>query len=264
MSPAQPPPEVRRSFGLGEGPVEPLPGGEGTSFVVGHAVVKPVFDVELGAWCQELAARVRSPWFSVPAPIRAHDGNWVVDGWTASAYVGGLEPLRSEPLRVIAVAEEIGTAFARAGLDDVGPVRRRRDRWARADRFAWDEESVPLSDAAREVADRLRARTAPTGEPVGVIHGDLTGNVHVDPDGDVVVLDLTPYVRPARLAAAIVVADHLLWHDGRLDLLDAIDGDEDGLARALLFRLTAEQLATDPRHGAELAPFRRLLEELRW
>jgi hypothetical protein len=38
--------------------------------------------------------------------------------------------------------------------------------------------------------------------------------------------------------------------------------DRDLLGRALVFRLVAEQLAEDPRHGARLEPYRRVLAEL--
>ena len=77
-------------------------------------------------------------------------------------------------------------------------------------------------------------------------------------------VDFSPYVRPARFASAIVVADHLLWHDGHPDLTGLIDHDVDALARALLFRMIAEQLASNPRHGARLDDYRRVIRQLGW
>ena len=259
-----PPPHVLRAFGLDGAVSEPLPGGEGTSFLCGSTVLKPSSDAVLAAWCQELAARSASDGCSLPTPFRTRDGGWVADGWTATAFVDGLTSLLDDPHRVIAAAGAVADALGRAGLDDVGPVRRRRDRWARADRFAWDEDDVALHGAAADIADRLRCRTSVDHDDSTLIHGDLSGNLCTDPAGDIVVLDLTPYVRPVRYAAAIVVADHLLWHDADPSLVTEIDGDEDGLARALIFRLTSEQLATDPRHGAELEPFHHVLRVLGW
>ncbi len=50
----------------------------------------------------------------------------------------------------------------------------------------------------------------PVRRAAQVVHGDLTGNVHLGPSGPPVVLDLTPYWRPVGYAAAVVVVDHLL------------------------------------------------------
>jgi hypothetical protein len=93
-------------------------------------------------------------------------------------------------------------------------------------------------------------------------HGDLTGNVFVDPDGLPVVLDVSPYRRPRRWAEAVVVADALIWHDADPSLVQRCDVAL--LSRALLFWLAAEQLApAEARHGAVVEPYRRVLTILR-
>ena len=94
------------------------------------------------------------------------------------------------------------------------------------------------------------------------MHGDLSGNVHQARDGVPVILDVSPYLRPAGWAATIVVVDAVLWNGTDPSFaVDFATGDapRDLVGRALLFRLVAEQLAMDPRHGARLAPFERVI-----
>ncbi len=97
------------------------------------------------------------------------------------------------------------------------------------------------------------------------MNGDLTGNVHLDRSGTPVVLDFSPYLRPREWAVAIVIADAVLWNRAGLSLARSFARPAPGrdlLGRALIFRMVAEQLATDPRHGAHLDPYRRVLAAL--
>jgi hypothetical protein len=97
------------------------------------------------------------------------------------------------------------------------------------------------------------------------VHGDLSGNVFADPTGTPVILDVSPYLRPREWAAAIVTADAVLWNGADLSLAETFAGDDvrrDLFGRALLFRMVAEQLAVDTRHGALLAPYREVLTRL--
>ena len=98
------------------------------------------------------------------------------------------------------------------------------------------------------------------------MHGDLTGNVCLDASGVPVILDVSPYLRPRRWGAAIVVADATLWHGADISLARRFASeaeDRDLLGRALTFRLVAEQLATDPRHAGDLGPYRAAQHALR-
>ena len=60
-----------------------------------------------------------------------------------------------------------------------------------------------------------------------------------------------------------MVADNLLWYGGERGLRSLV-ADDDALARALLFRLVAEQLADRPRHGANVEDYHRVTELLGW
>jgi hypothetical protein len=72
--------------------------------------------------------------------------------------------------------------------------------------------------------------------------------------------------RHRRWAAAVVVADAVVWNGAGASLareFAATAEDRDLLARALIFRLVAEQLAADPRHGGVLEPYRAIHAALR-
>lgn len=256
---------VLAAFGVTGSPIEALPGGEETSVLSGGVVLKFVRGDAVSPWSQSLLADLRPEGVLVPEPVSARDGAWTVDGWIASKFVDGLRPLQDDPGRVIAAGERLADAIADRPPDRVDVVRERADRWARADRCVWNEEVVQLSQPADELASVLRSRMGRDGrEPAAVVHGDLSGNVFADPSDVPVVLDFTPIVRPRRFAAAIVVGDNLLWGGGSVELTTLIGDDDDALARALLFRLIAEQLADRPRHGARLGDYARVLQALGW
>ena len=82
---------------------------------------------------------------------------------------------------------------------------RRTDPWAEADRVAWGERPVP-ADAGARLRDLAAARR-PVALPSQLVHGDLAGNVLLADGLPPLVLDLSPYWRPAAYALAVVVAD---------------------------------------------------------
>ena len=91
--------------------------------------------------------------------------------------------------------------------------------------------------------ERLRSLTGEPDPSRLIVHGDLTGNVHLDRAATPVVLDISPYLRPARWSEAIVQADALVWWDAPWSLAAAFTADaagQDLLARALVFRLLTE------------------------
>ena len=256
---------VLDAFAIDGDPVA-LPGGEGMSLRVGDCVVKQVHDADEAEWTQELLSRTEQVGFRIPEPVQSTRGNWVYDGWSASRFIPGLRsalPLWNE----IATA---GLLFAdavecvRYGGEEI--LARRSHRWAFADRVAWGEAVPDLDAEAKEVYRAIEALL--TEQAVGrqVVHGDLTGNVYLDPSGVPVILDFSPYLRPRRWAMAIVFGDAVLWNgaDPSLAASFATDPtDRDLFGRALIFRLVSEQVARNPRHGAHLQPYRDVLAALR-
>jgi hypothetical protein len=120
---------------------------------------------------------------------------------------------------------------------------------------AWgerDPESV-LADAPGPLGGQLRSLLAalrPVHQPSQLIHGDLGGNVLFAGGEPPVVIDFSPYRRPAGLALAVAVAavDALMWSGadpailGQLTAQAGCDPADFGqlLARALVYRLVTE------------------------
>ena len=248
------PSAVLEGFGLAGEPVA-LDGGEGTSVLIGGVVCKPVLDSAVAQWCQAVAAVGSHADFRFPEPVPARDDSFVVDGWTASLFIPGLRSLHDQPATVVGLADAVTTALTAT----TNPLPARTDRWARGIDVAYGAAATLRPEAV----DLLRTLLDPCGPPPdrhAVVHADLTGNTFVDPAGQPVVLDLSPARATAGFAPAVVIADHLLWHDGDTRLATLVDPVD--LHRALAFRLVAEQLAADPRHGARLDDYRAVLSRI--
>lgn len=84
---APPPVEVQRRFGC-VGPAERYASGEGTTFRIADAVFKPVTNRLEAEWIGGVLQNLREDEVRVGRPIRATDGEFVIDGWTAWQWVG--------------------------------------------------------------------------------------------------------------------------------------------------------------------------------
>jgi prepilin-type processing-associated H-X9-DG protein len=125
--------------------------------------------------------------------------------------------------------------------------------WTVGDQVAWgerDRESV-LADAPGPLDGQLRGLLAalrPVHQPSQLIHGDLGGNVLFADGEPPVVIDFSPYWRPAGLALAVAAVDALMWSGadpailGQLAIQAGYDPADFGqlLARALVYRLVTE------------------------
>jgi uncharacterized protein (TIGR02569 family) len=234
------PQSVLDAFGL-TGAVDLLPGGEGHSVRVGSVVLKPAEDGDETRWVAELLTRLTETGFRLARPVRARDGRWVVDGWSASGLVAGeTGPAGRWPL-LLAAARSF-----HAGLRTTARpafLALRTHRWALADRVAWGESTFePLPDV-RPLMDRLTAVRRPVSADCQLVHGDLSGNVLFADGLTPAIIDFSPYWRPAAYADAIIAVDGLLWYradPGLLTLAGAATPDfPQLLVRALIFRLVA-------------------------
>lgn len=237
-----PPLAVLQAFGVAGRPL-PLYGGQQTVWRVGEAVLKPV-DSTLAAleWQAEVLERLDGhPDFRVAPALRTGKGQLAMAGWTAWRYEPG-EHLSRRWRDIIATAEAFHRATAT--LSEPGFLPRRDDPWARADRVAWGDSPAAPFDRVPELA-AVFAALRPVAAPSQLIHGDLTGNVLFSKGRPPLVLDLSPYWRPAAAAVAIVVADALVFENADAGLLDAvadIAGFAQYLLRALLFRSVTDVL----------------------
>jgi uncharacterized protein (TIGR02569 family) len=118
--------------------------------------------------------------------------------------------------------------------------------WAISDRVAWGE--LPATDCPEvRHLPRLTAAMRPVSANGQLIHGDLSGNVLFHDQLPPAIIDFTPYWRPAAYAAAIVVADALVWEGADARLLGTVSHLDDFgqyLVRALVFRKLTDWICT--------------------
>lgn len=236
---------VLRAFGLGlDVPLRPM----GRVFAAGDLVLKRVEDEAEAAWTAETLSTLEVDGIRIAPPVRAGDGRWVVDGWTATKRVPGRVTRRWEDVL------DAGAAFHRAtaALAPPAALHRRTHLWAIADRAAWGEQDPPR---ASSLVDDLRTRLRPVDQPAQIVHGDLTGNVLAAPGQDPAVIDFSPYFRPSGWAAGVVVVDAAVWWRAPFELVTLLPREDRTqlLARATLFRLFCDD---------DIEPHRRWVEHL--
>lgn len=240
LMPAPPLSSVLAEFGVEGVQPEALAGGRGTAWRAGDVVLKPL-DMSIDAlrWQADVLSSVVPDDFRVAVPLRTHEGELVVEGWTAWPALTGGHAERW--LDIVAVGER----FHRALGDVERPsalLDARTDGWARADRLAWGELPAGRFSDVPELARLLAVRQS-VNAPDQLVHGDLSGNVLFADGLPPAVIDLSPYWRPAAYASAIVAVDAVLWHGADIELLSTVAGRRGGqfLVRALLFRLLSER-----------------------
>jgi uncharacterized protein (TIGR02569 family) len=231
---------VLAAFGVSGVRPSLLGGGHGTAWLAGDVVLKPVgLDRDELQWQARIHSQVRCDGFRLSRPRTAIDGSLSVDGWCATQYLPGRHEQRRWP-EILAVGERFHLALR--GIPRPPFLDRRSSPWAVGDRVAWGE--VPASGFAHaRHLPRLTAALRPVTAPSQLIHGDLTGNVLFHDQLPPAIIDLSPYWRPAAFAAAIVLADALVWEGADSQLLDAVSHIGDFgqyLVRALIYRAVAD------------------------
>jgi uncharacterized protein (TIGR02569 family) len=241
---------VLASFGVaGIVPVR-LPGGQGTTWRAGQVVLKPADSVRAGRWLADVYDALAGREFRVPRPVRALDGDWVAEGWTACLWVdgaaadwSGVSPRWPE---LIAVSRALHAALA----DVPVPSWRRtvENPWTIGDEVAWAERDPGplLGPGAGQLADQVRlllAALRPVDLQDQLLHADLAGNVLFADGLPPAVIDFSPLERPAGLPLAVVAVDALMWHGARPEVLDQLASEpelDQLLGHALVYRLVTE------------------------
>ncbi|NYE94434.1 uncharacterized protein (TIGR02569 family) [Psychromicrobium silvestre] len=225
------------------GPLSKLEGGRGTVWRAGDVTLKPLDVIPEELLWMDVVARTQSTnsRMRLSLPIRSRSEKLVVDGWTAFPYLTG----EHQPGRWFELAK-IAREFAKLFSEVERPafVDIRTHAWARADRFAWGEDTDVLLSDVPHVAELVGARQQ-VFDPSGVIHGDLTGNVLFTSALPPAVLDLTIYWRPVNYSVAIIAVDAVCFEGAPLALLETISPAKDFpqyLVRALLFRIVTDYL----------------------
>ena len=237
-----PSPAVLSAFGA-EGPPTVLPGGQGSSWRAGPLVLKPVGagDEPTQRWLHRVARpAVTEPGIRLAFPVPTGAGEVVVDGWSATVWLAGEQPVGRWAERA-----EVARTCARAlAAVDSRQMPRREDPWARADRAAWGEsDDAPLRDHPLAQAARPAPGDHGAAGQVQVVHGDLAGNTLLHPSLPSAVIDLSLFVRPVEWSVAVLAVDLVAFEDAPVHLLRSISVDPGFahlLARALLFRMTTD------------------------
>lgn len=248
---AGPPDAVLAAFGL-EGPAVVLPGGQGTSWSAGDAVLKPDGDPRFQEWLSTEVNGVRQRGFRLPDVRRSATGSFIVDGWAAQSFLTGAACSGPDADWPAVVRAGRALHAATAGLSRPPFLDARTDPWGVADRMAWGEVPVVVAPEHAKVVARLSSLPRPSGT-AQLVHGDLTSNVLLDRDAAPAVIDFSPYWRPSAYAEGVVVADALLWHGAGADFLDRVSVSREAVASALLFRFLTDRLRQPPPAGQPTA-----------
>lgn len=235
---ARPPRAVLRAWRVQD--IELLPGGQEEAFRSEHLVLKPAPDRDRCSWLADtLDGLAPDSTVRTIRPERSVDGAWVVDGWAAWRWIEG-DPWRPAVHELLDVSARFHGAVA-----DVpwAPAMRGRDRWAAADRIAWEEEDHLFAGSLRMLADARQ----PVQLSHQLVHGDLHGNVLSHPSLPPAVIDVSPYWRPAAYADAIILVDHAIDVQRHEELAPALLGPQGRqlLIRAVLFRTLSEPHPTN-------------------
>lgn len=265
-----PPQRIRAAFGA-SGEAVLLAGGQGRTWLVGDLVIKPVDHVVEHAWVSDVFADWCEPRVRVPEPLRAPDGSWSYDGWAAHRWVAGTTASMSTDAATIRSVSDAFHATV-ATLTPPAFIAGREDPWSYGDRVAW-EGAAPLGPppTLRQI-DALRAVFAPVLAPAQVVHGDIGGNVLLEPGLAPAVIDWPPYTRPVGLALAVAVVDAICWEGVPLAFVDVwsdIAQWDQLLARALVYRIATagvEQARgttrlSEPAHAEATQPLVTLLAD---
>lgn len=207
-------------------------------------MLKQVDDQAEAAWIADLVAGIEQRGFRLSQPLRAPDGRWVVDGWTAWTHVEG-EHSTTRWADLLDAADAFHHAVREVPCPEFITRLSGANRWRMADQIAWGERSANELSSVRHLLDLLAARR-PIDLPAQLIHGDLVGNVLFADRQPPAIIDLSLYWRPVGYSAALVVGDALTWEGSSPDvlrLIQRVDQWPQLLLRALIFRIVVNALA---------------------
>lgn len=248
-----------------EGVLERLAGGQGTTWRAGDLVLSPVDGSAQLAWLAPVQARLavrldeevpRSLRLALPVPAR--DGRLVVDGWAATRFEPGATPCH-DLATLRATAHLLHAHLANTVGERPGALEARTDRWAEADRAAYDPGLATKMAAERPepgIADLVEALVSGLDDTdLGreqVVHADLAGNVLLDASGVPFVIDVSPAWRPPLWAEAVCVLDAVLWHGAPIGALDEWRQgvERQAMLRAVLFRVLSDEPCDVERYAA--------------
>ena len=232
IEPTPPPYGVLEAFGLLGKPREHMKRGITQQvWRVGDVVVKPIGDPAETQWTCTVLDAMEEDGFRVVKPVRARNGAWIAEGYTAWHWIDG-EPQKNRWLDIVAASramhEELLRAASRVGVD-VKPafIDARSHRCALAERAVWYGAAMPtfanydvpeyaLFERARRVGPPLREDQ---WDACQLVHGDIANNVLWADDTTPTFIDMSPGWRTLPSVETQVIVEGVAWFGGDTQLL---------------------------------------------
>lgn len=259
--------EVVKAFRL-SGELVPLEGGQHTSVRIGQAVLKPVEDARHVEWLLTRMDELNPEGYRVAKPVRSKSGTFVHQGWACSHYEEGqhVSGRIEEKLQVSRLFHrDLASVPVRGFPYPDNP-------WAQGHRIAWQLEGLPkeMPDEIHEVIVPLLQRVSlKRTYTMQIVHGDLAGNILVDPQLSPLIIDFSPTLAPVEYAEAILVCDCIAWLGcpaAELRLLPDTQLYREMIVRAVVFRLSVAALFSKwdaNSFNREVQAFKPILESIR-
>ncbi len=233
----------------------PLEGGQGTSFLIGDIVLKPIDNPDYFTATAKIWNTLTPGGYKTVKHLLSADGYFVEHGYCASRFLPMTEDdnaLRQK----LDVSKTLHADLLKLGIDK---LPHSPDPWTKANRVLWLGDKPPvLSDSEKaSLFTFLQGALHPITDSLQLIHSDLGGNILFDENNVPVVIDFSPAIAPKRYADSIIVSDSIAWAGLPIDslqLLTPFDEYREYVKYAVAFRVltllfcddkTAEQAETE-------------------
>jgi len=214
----QPEKDVLKAFNATGVPVL-FPGGQGTTWLVGDAVLKPVGNIAETLYVADVMESIVEDGFRVPRPIKSVEGKWLYKNWCAYNRIDG-EHVKGRWEEKIALSKTFHKALSSYPRPDY--LDKETNRYAIADRIAWQELPIKADEKIIPVLEKLQNLIRPIQVTNQLIHGDFTGNILFHEGQVPAVIDFVAYWRPANYAIAIMIADAIVWEAADKSIFDLV------------------------------------------
>ncbi|OMF24121.1 hypothetical protein BK133_23160 [Paenibacillus sp. FSL H8-0548] len=259
--------DVLHSFNL-SGNIVPLSGGQNTSLLVGHAVLKPVDDIQHSEWLLNIIHKINPQGYRLSKPIRSKHGTFVSKGWACTHYDRG-QDIKGRIEEKLLVSRLFHRDLSTINF---GEFPHTDNPWSKGHRIAWqiDELSRELPNEIQEIINNLLGRISLKEHyKVQIVHSDLSGNILFDQFLKPLIIDFSPVLAPVEYAEAILVCDCIAWQGSDVSEIELLPGDErykEMIIRAIVFRLAVSAIFSDGDYNkffCEYRAFKPIIEYIK-
>jgi uncharacterized protein (TIGR02569 family) len=194
-----------------------LAGGQGTTYLAGTTVLKPLESEVEANWIINTLHQIEEKGFRVPRYLASTNGTFLVDGWVAYEFLPG-KRLKGRWKEKRAVLEDFHLSLK------AEPHPRffdeRMDCYSLADRMAWGELAIKCHKRLVPAVKKLASHIRPLRLPNQVIQGD-SGNILFSRDAPPAIIDFSPYWRPVGFSLAVLIVDALVWEGASDSIIES-------------------------------------------